>query len=239
MFSVGVAACFVRSGANKPNHMKQNTTLKYIFLSAAAALALAAFARAGEMPPATQEATTPVRQGLLGQNYATLTYSYIDLHNSPVNADNFEFAFNQPLNTGLDAVFAYDWTQMGQFAGNRPNTQSVTAGLRAFSNAYTWGKPYVEADAGYAWQRDTFAGKDNSVLWQAAVGAELQVAPAFTVTPYIQYTDTPSLAGNNNGTWNFGAKASYWIDSQWAVTAGIARDDNQNNRFTVGTNFRF
>jgi hypothetical protein len=220
--------------------MKQNTTLKYLFLSAAAALALAVSARAGGMPEATPvESTTPVHQGLLGQQYANLTYSYIDLDRSPVNADNFEFAVNQPLNTGLDAVFAYDWTQTGLFAGSRLNTQSLTAGLRAFGNAYTWGKPYVEADAGYAWQRGTPAGHDNSVLWRAALGAELQLAPAFTVTPYVQYTDTPSLAGNDNGTWDFGVKANYWIDSQWAVTAGLARSDNHDNRFTVGTNFRF
>ncbi len=220
--------------------MKQNTTLKYLFLSAAAALALAMSARAGGLPEAIPlESTTPVHQGLLGQQYANLTYGYINLGNSPVNADNFEFAVNQPLNTGLDAVFAYDWTQNGLFAGSRLNTQGVTAGLRAFSNAYTWGKPYVEAGAGFAWQRGTPAGRDNSVLWQATVGAEFQLAPAFTVTPYVQYTDTPTLAGNNGGTWKYGAKANYWIDSQWAVTAGVARDDNQNNTFTVGTNFRF
>ncbi len=220
--------------------MKQNTTLKYLLLTGAAALALAGTARAGGLPESTPlESTTPVHQGLLGQQYASLTYSYVNLDHSSANADNFDFAFSQPLNTGLDAVFAYDWTQNGLLVGNRLNTQSVTAGLRAFSNAYPWGKPYVEAGVGYAWQRETPAGKDNSVLWQAAIGAEFQVAPAFTVTPYLQYTDTPSLAGNNGGTWKYGVKANYWVDSQWAVTAGIARDDNQNNLFTVGTNFRF
>ena len=221
-----------------PTKMKQNTLRQRLFLAAAAALALAVSARAGglaEGPMAPSTAVPLVHQGLLGQNYASLTYSYIDL-GGPTHADNYQFAFNEPLNTGLDAVFSYDWNQRGLLAGDRLNTQSLTAGLRAFGNAYAWGKPYIEADGGYAWQRG-YGNKDNSFLWGFAVGAEVQLAPAVTVTPYIQYKGTPDLAPKN--TWNFGAKANYWVDSQWAVTAGFARDDHQGNSFTVGTNFRF
>jgi opacity protein-like surface antigen len=218
--------------------MKQNILLKNLLISAAAALALAVSARAGGLPEAAPEATTattPVHQGLLGQQYAGLTYSYVDLQ-GPVNADNFQFAFNQPLNTGLDGVFAYDWTQAGLSNGLRENTQSLTAALRAFTTT-AWAKPYVEAGAGYAWQRQTPAGRDTSFLWEAAVGAEFQVLPALTVTPYVQYTDAIDLADRH--VWSGGVKANYWVDSQWAITAGVARDDNQNNKFTVGTNFRF
>ncbi len=67
--------------------------------------------------------------------------------------------------------------------------------------------------------------------------AELQLAPAVTVTPFAEYADAPDLAGS--GAFNFGVRANYWVDSQWAVTAGIERDDDQNTSFTVGTNFRF
>ena len=217
--------------------MKQKNILRTLLLTAAAAFSLAVFARADvplDHPPL---ATTPVGQGLLGQNYANLTYSYIDLDNSSVNADRFSFGFNQPLNAGLDAVFTYDWTQDGLFAGFRPSTQSVTAALRAFSNVYLWGKPYVDAGIGYAWQHNTPTGSHNSFLWEVSGGVELQVAPAVTVTPYLQYTDTPSLAAG--GTLTLGVKANYWVDSQWAVTVGLARDDSHNTLFTVGTNFRF
>lgn len=219
-------------------HMKPNIPLKNLLLSAAAALGLAASAQAGGLPDATAMPgdTTPVRQGLLGQNYATLTYSYLAL-SGPTHADNFEFAFNQPLRAGLDAMVAYDWSQTGLFAGTRLNTQSLTAGLRAFSNSFAWGKPYAEADAGYAWQRGAPAGTDNSVLWGAAAGVELAVAQATTVTPYVKYADGPDLAGK--GTWNFGVNANYWIDSSWSVTAGVARDNHQTNVFTAGTNFRY
>jgi hypothetical protein len=217
--------------------MKQNNLLKNLLISAAAALSLATFARA-DVPLADQqplESTTAVGQGLLGQQYASLTYSYIDL-DAPVHADNFSFGFNQPLNTGLDAVFSYDWTQTGLFAGDRLNQQSVTAGLRAFSNAYAWGKPYVEAGGGFAWQRG-YGNSDNSFVWGVGVGAEFQLAPAVTVTPFVKYDDAPDFAGS--GAFTYGVKANYWVDSQWSVTGGISRDDDQNTSFTIGTNFRF
>ena len=67
--------------------------------------------------------------------------------------------------------------------------------------------------------------------------AELQLAPAVTVTPFVRYADAPDLAGS--GVFNFGVKANYWVDSQWAVMAGVERDDDQNTSFTIGTNFRF
>jgi hypothetical protein len=216
--------------------MKQHNLLKNILLAATAALGLAGLARAGGLDTEPLESTTAVGQGLLGQQYASLTYAYIDLDEVSTHADNYTFGFNQPLRAGLDAVFAYDYTRTGLIAGDRLSQHAFTAGLRAFSNAYAWGKPYVEAGAGYA--RQKFAGmKDDSFVWGMGIGAELQVAPAFTVTPAIEYADAPDLAGN--GTWTYGVKANYWIDSQWSVTGGIDRDDDQNNSFTIGTNFRF
>ncbi|MBI2813769.1 MAG: hypothetical protein HYX71_05760 [Opitutae bacterium] len=215
--------------------MKQNILLKHLSISAAAVLGLAALARA-DTPPSAPAPAAPARSGLLGERYATLSYSYAHLADSPVNADSYRFAFNEPLNPGFDAVFAYDWSQTRLFAGSRLNVQSLTGGVRAFSNNFAWGKPYVEAGLGYAWQRG-FGGQDRSILWGVAAGAELQVARAVTVTPFVEYADAPDLAGS--GAWTYGVKANYWVDGQWAVTAGLDRDDDQNTSFTIGTNFRF
>lgn len=216
--------------------MNKKNIIKSLIITGAASLGLAVFARA-DVPLDPPTATTAVGQGLLGQQYANLSYSYLDYDNTSVSGDNFGFEYNQPLNTGLDAVFNYDWSQTSVFAGgNRLKTQSVDAALRAFGGTYAKARPYVEAGVGYAWQK--FAGShDNSVVWKVGVGAEIQVAAAVSVTPFVQYRDAPDLA--NEGSWNFGVKGNYWVNSQWAVTAGVERDDDQNMAYTVGTNFRF
>lgn len=207
--------------------MKQNIIIKSLLL-ASAAFALTAAARADEPRPVPASGT----MGLLGQTYAGLTYSYTDLNNTSAHADDYHFEINQTLNAGLDGVFSYDWTQGGSVG----KQQAVMAALRAFSTAYAWGKPYVEAGGGYAWEK--VAGtRDNSFIWDAAVGVEFQVAPAVTITPFVKYQGTPDLVQREK--WDFGVKANYWVNSQWAVTAGIARDNHQNTGFTVGTNFRF
>lgn len=209
--------------------MKQTIIIKSL-LAAASLLGLAATVHAQNTTPATGA------MGLLGQTYAGLNYSYIDYDKSPTNADSFGFEYNQPLNTGLDGILTYDWTQTGLVLGDRARQQTLGGALRAFSTSYTWGKPYVEAGAGYTWVR--YAGNhDSSFAWEVAVGSEFQVAAKVTVTPYVQYTDAPDLAGS--GTWNFGAKANYWVNTQWAVTGGIGYTDDHDAAFTVGTNFRF
>lgn len=221
--------------------MKQNLSLKTLLLAAALASGLAATARAddsvpGQAAPPAAAASAAGDLSLLGQSYATLTYGYIDLDDTSVHADRYAFEVNQPLAYGLDGVFGYDYAQTGAIAGSRLKQQTLTAGLRAFSAAWSWGKPFVEAGVGYAWNR--FAGNDDdSFLWGFGAGVEFLVLPRASVTPYVQYADAPDLA--SEGTWNFGVRGSYWIDRNWAVTAGFARDDEQNSEFTVGTNFRF
>jgi hypothetical protein len=220
--------------------MKQNLNLKNYLVAATLSLGLLTAARADDSILATQPpaetASLAGNLSLLGQTYATLTYSYINLDDTSVHADSYTFEVNQALAAGLDGVFAYDYSRTGSFAGSHVSQHTVSAALRAFSTSYSWGKPYVEAGVGHAWSR--FAGaRDNSFLWEVAVGAEFQVLPRATVTPYVQYVDAPDLAGD--GVWNYGVKGSYWIDTSWAVTAGFERDDEQNTAFTVGTNFRF
>ena len=206
-----------------------------LFVSALA-LGLGVAARADDARSADKVAPAAGSQGLLGQVYGTLTYDYIDLGGPATHADSYTLSSNQPLAFGLDGGLGYNFTQSGAGGGARVNQNTLSGALRAFSTSYNWGKPYAEAGVGYTSVRAAGA-KDNSFVWEGAVGAEFQVAPRATVTPFIQYTDAPDLAGGNK--WNFGAKANYWIDSQWSVTAGLARDNHQNTAFTVGTNFRF
>jgi len=210
--------------------MNTSHSIKTMFLASALAFGLGVAARADDSTPVTSNLS------LLGQVYGTVTYDYVDLDGGSTHADSYTLSSNQPLAFGLDGILGYNFTQWGAGGGGRVNQNTLSGAIRAFSTAYNWGKPYAEAGVGYTWVRAPGA-KDNSFVWEVAVGAELQVAPRATVTPFVQYTDAPDLAGGNK--WNFGVKGNYWIDSQWAITAGLARDDHQNTSFTVGTNFRY
>jgi len=207
--------------------MKSNHSLKSLALATALVAALAVSARADSGLPAPAAADTAVGQGLLGQSYGTLTYSYIDLDGVSGHADDYQFALTQPLSFGLDGFLSYDFVDH-----SFGNQHVVMAGLRPFSTRFNWGKPFAEASAGFAW-----TSGDDSFVWEIGTGVEFQVTPKLTLTPYIQYADAPDLPGD--GTVNFGAKGNYWVTPQWAVTASVEIDDDENTGFTVGTNFRF
>ena len=207
--------------------MKSNHSLKSLALATALVAALAVSARADSGLPAPAAADTAVGQGLLGQSYGTLTYSYIDLKGVSGHADDYQFALTQPLSFGLDGFLSYDFVDH-----DFGNQHIVMAGLRPFSTRFNWGKPFAEASAGFAW-----TSGDDSFVWEIGTGVEFQVTPKLALTPYIQYMDAPDLAGD--GTVNFGAKGNYWVTPQWAVTASVEIDDDENSSFTVGTNFRF
>jgi len=207
--------------------MKSNHSLKSLALATALVAALAVSARADSGLPAPAAADTAVGQGLLGQSYGTLTYSYIDLDGVSGHADDYQFALTQPLSFGLDGFLSYDFVDH-----SFGNQHVVMAGLRPFSTRFNWGKPFAEASAGFAW-----TSGDDSFVWEIGTGVEFQVTPKLTLTPYIQYADAPDLEGD--GTVNFGAKGNYWVTPQWAVTASVEIDDDENTGFTVGTNFRF
>lgn len=216
--------------------MNTSTNVRFLVLATTLALGLGVAARADSALPADNPAPVTGNMSLLGQTYATLTYGYVDLDDTSTNADSYTFELNKPLAFGLDGILSYDFTQSGVIAGSRVKQHTLGAALRAFSTSYNWGKPYVEAGVGQLWSR--YAGdSEKSFLWEVATGVEFQVTQRATVTPYVRYVDAPDIAGS--GAWKFGAKGSYWIDSSWAVTAGIERDDEQNSTFTVGTNFRF
>lgn len=212
--------------------MKNTTVLKSLVISAALSLGLTGFAQPADAAPSL----TSDGQGLLGQNYASLTYSYVNLDGVSAHGDTYSLSLNQPLRAGLDGLLGYDYSQSGVILGSRVKEHALGAGLRAFSTSFGRAKPYIEAGAGYVWQKyGSF--EDDSFFWQVSGGAEFQLAPAFTITPYLQYLDAPDIS--EDGVVNYGVKTNYWVNSEWAVTVGVARDDDKNMTYTLGTNFRF
>lgn len=217
--------------------MKQTIILKSLLLSAVAAAGLATSAFAGGDEPNTPAPVAADHYaGLLGQTYAGLTYSYINLDASPVNAASYGFEYNLPVRTGFDAVFNYDWVQSGPVAGDRAHEQRLGATLRAVFTPGGWGRPYVEAGAGYDWVK--FAGiRDHSFLWVAGAGIEFQTFSRLTVTPFVRYERATGY--DDADEVGYGVKANYWINRQWALTGAVSRNDDKDVTYRVGVNVSF
>lgn len=210
--------------------MKQPILTKTLLIAAVFGLATASKGVAAEGSLAADSA------GLLGQAYGGLTFSTTDLHGTSLSVDHYSFEYNLPITADFDANFGYDYGQSGTILGSRVKQHLLGASVRAYSTN-AWGKPYIEAGLGYTNVR--YAGsKEGSYLWALAVGAEFQVAPAFSVTPYVQYSDAPDIGGSE-GTWDFGVKANYWLTRRIAIVGDISRNDDKDMNYAIGLNFRF
>jgi opacity protein-like surface antigen len=213
--------------------MKNQTSLKYFVLAAAASLGLAASAFAQTTVAA--EPTVSRSSGLLGQTYASASYGYIDLDDTSVNARSYSLGLNQYVRDGVDSFLDYNYTRSGRIAGTRLTQHDVLLGARVYTH-WQGVKPYAEAGIGWVWQK---AGgvRDNSFAWAAGVGAEIEVAPKTTLTPFVRYSDLTE--GGNNDQWEYGVKANHWLTDKLAVQGSISRDDDQNLFYRVGVNFRY
>jgi len=213
--------------------MKNQTSLKYFVLAAAASLGLAASAFAQTTVAA--EPTVSRSAGLLGQTYASASYGFIDLDNTGVDARSYSLGLNQYVRDGVDSFLDYNYTRTDRIAGTRLTQNDVLLGARVYTH-WQGVKPYAEAGIGWVWQK---AGgvRDNSFAWAAGVGAEIEVASKTTLTPFVRYSDLTD--SGNNDQWEYGVKANHWLTEKLAVQGSVSRDDDKNLFYRVGVNFRY
>ena len=215
--------------------MKNVPSFKTLILAAAVSLGLASASFAQSANVAVPNPADAKPTGLLGQNYTTIGYGYIDLDSTNVHASRYSLAANQSLREGLDGLLEYGYTRSSSFAGTRLTQHDLMAGARAYLTSAGF-KPYVEAGLGWVWQKAAGVS-DDSFAWGLGVGAEIDVVSAVTVTPYVRYEDL--TRGSNNDSWNYGVKANYWVTSRVGIQAGVERDDDKNMTYSVGANIRF
>jgi hypothetical protein len=212
------------------------THLTSFLRGGALALAIAAAASAQTTAPAPAAAALP--SGLLGQDYAGLTDTYLR-HNSggPVVDHNYGFTWNQAVMPGLDAGADYDWLTGSARAHDWTEQALIgTTGYLPFS----WGKPFLGGEAGWAWRQ--FNGADrNGFTYRMTAGAQFTVAPALALAPYASYQQWHGLAapGWPAHDWNFGVKASYRLSSRWSVTLDPRIDQQRNLGYGAGLDLHF
>jgi opacity protein-like surface antigen len=218
------------------HNMKQKTKLGFFLLAAATALGLAApaFAQDAGM------ATVPQSQnwGQLGSGYSGAAFTYDHRESStPSEWRGFALDFNQPLQAGLDFNFAYNWQQADNYYV-RLREQDLVGGVTAFA-PLAWGKPYAQALAGWAWRTGEVVGND-SFVYTLGVGVEFQVAPAWVLTPYVDFNRATSF---ERSEFDYGVKTSYRLTRAWSLTAGIQYEAVQHAKdgvgYTIGLDYHY
>jgi hypothetical protein len=221
--------------------MKQNTTIKTLILSAAFSLGLvsAASAQSANVAVPDPADTTPAG-GLLGARYTQVEYNYIDFTGgSPSLARGFGVSYNQPLQQNFDLNLNYDWAR-AKWAGVRLTEQDFEIGTTAYTNL-SWGRPFALVAAGWSWQDASGVSyNDDSFTYKLGVGTEFQVAPAFTVAPFVNFA---RATGYNASEFQLGARATYRINREWSVTARAqydsARHATDSAEYALGVNYHF
>jgi opacity protein-like surface antigen len=221
--------------------MKQKTTIKTFIMAAAVSLGLASAASAQSASVAVPApADTTAAGGLLGSRYTRVEYDYVDFTGgSPSLARGFGVSYNQPLRENFDLNLSYDWAR-AKWSGVRFTQQDFQIGTTAYTNL-SWGRPFAQAAVGWSWQDVSGVSyNDDSFTYTLGVGTEFQVAPAVTVTPFVNFA---RATGYNATEFQFGAEATYRINREWSVTARAQYDSTRHAtdaaRYALGVNYHF
>ncbi len=221
--------------------MIQKINVRILLCAGGIALGLATAAAQTTTTPAATPSSQPesaieTGQGLLGQRYFNLGYSYDDVHHSPMDLQALRFEYNQPLGPGFDVNLGYTGARSSEFAGLRQTQQSVDFNAVGYMSGYGFGRPYLSAGAGWLWLK-TGGDKANSFLYQFETGVEWPATKAFSLTPFVRYIDASSVHVDNH--WNYGLKANYWLGARWGLNAAVALDNKVDASYGLGVALRF
>ena len=219
--------------------MKNHVSTKTLVLIACTlGLSAAAFASedAATLPVASATTAQTDGHGLLGQNYATLGYSYVDYHGTILNGHSFDFGLNQNLTEGVDAILGCGYLSTDKVNGGGASAQAIDMGVRAFT-AIGGLKPYVAAGLGWEWAKAPLGYRANYATYFLSTGAEFQVARDFSVTPFVSYADATKRSVGRRV--DYGVKVNYWISEHVGLTAAISRDNSRDMQYNFGVSFRY
>jgi hypothetical protein len=232
--------------------MKKSITTQTCLLSALAlGLALSASAQAVQGSPATSQdpSAADPGPGLVGTNYSELSFGYQRQSGAPKDLRDYEFLSNANVfnnaSLGVDANFTYDYLN-GRANGFSDRREELQLGLTGFLKE-TWGKPFLGADAGMAWQ-DAAGVSRKSLAYTVTGGVEFQVLKDLALTPFIEYQAEPHLynrglpaANFPNHVLDYGVKATYRITREWSASLSADLDQHSVKDWGLraGVSYRF
>ena len=181
---------------NKPT-IKQSSLLAALTLGLALSSSAQSMQDSANVPPSPAAAVPG--PGLVGTNYSEFSFGYQRQEGAPKDLRDFELTSNGSVfkndTVGLDANFVYDYLY-GNSYGFNDHRNEAQLGLTGFLME-TWGKPFVTADAGMAWQ-DAGGASQRGFGYTATGGVEFQVLKNLALTSVLsnvvsQETDVRSI----------------------------------------------
>jgi hypothetical protein len=219
----------------KKNNLIQTSLVTMLALG----LAISASAQAEQTSPATMPDTATTADtvspgpGLVGTNYAELSFGYQKQEGSPSDLRDYEFLSNANVfkdgQLGADVNFTYDYLD-GAADGYSDHREEAQLGFTGFLME-TWGKPFLTADAGMAWERAEDASR-KGFAYSGIGGVEFQVLRRLALSPFVEYQAEPHLYNHGLPDANlpdhlvdYGVKATYAINQSW--NASVTPDLDQ------------
>jgi hypothetical protein len=236
--------------------MKKNNLIRTSLVTVLAlGLAISASAQTEQTSPATTPGTATAPDavspgpGLVGTNYAELSFGYQKQEGSPSDLRDYEFLSNANVfkngQLGADVNFTYDYLD-GAAGGYSDHREEAQFGFTGFLME-TWGKPFLTADAGMAWERDADASR-KGFAYSGIGGVEFQVLRRLALAPFIEYQAEPHLYNHGLPFANFpdhlldyGVKATYRINQSWNASATADLDQHSASDWGLrgGLSYRF
>jgi hypothetical protein len=211
-------------------HIRKLTVLSVLALGAP--LFASAQAVQNSPAPATDPVVTDTGPGLVGTNYAELSYGYQSQKNAPTALHDYEFVSNESVYRqgilGADANFVYNHED-GDGAGFRDRLDTLEFGGTGYLTQ-VWGKPFVTGDFGWGWERAADVSRKGFV-YNLDAGVEFAVLRDLAVSPFIGYDAMPHFYNHErpyadfpDHTVDYGVKATYRFTRQWSASATATLD---------------
>jgi hypothetical protein len=232
----------------KKTNIKQTSSLCVLALG----LALTASAQDAQNA-ATTSAAAPAAidpgPGLVGTNYSELSFGYQKQEGSPSFLRDYEFISSGNVyregQWGADAIFTYDYVDGSAF-GFDDRRDEAQLGLTGFM-LESWGKPFLTAEAGAAWQRAGDISR-RSYIYTGIAGVEFEVLRDLALSPFIEYQAEPYLYNHGlpavnlyDHLFDYGVKATYRFTRSWnaSVSADLDQHSDRDWGLRGGVSYHF
>jgi hypothetical protein len=164
-----------------------------------------------------------IGQGLIGVQYAELDGGYLRFSDPVGTIDGWTVggSLNTPLTKeerfGFDLLTSANYLRISD-DDFRVQGYGLAGVVRGYALVDPRFLPY--ADLGLVWSRSRvrFAGDtetSSGFSLPIGVGIEFLVGP-FSIAPFFEYQI--GLSNDIDDSWSIGAKAAYWVNSQWGLT---------------------